>query len=446
MAQAKRTLRELLAGQVEWRSTGSLRPYPDNPRRHPDDQIEALGRSISKFGWARPIGIDGSGTILFGHGCYEAARRLALAEVPTLTLTGLSEAEKRALMIADNRLAEESDWDPDLLVLHFKELLEIDFDVELTGFSTGQIDILLDGAPKESCAQDPDDVLDSALQGPPVTVLNDCWKLGAHGLICGDARLAVSYQALLGGTRAQMVVTDPPYNVKIEGHARGRSRKKQREFAMASGEMTDAQFTVFLESTMALVIASSEDGSIHYWFMDWRHLPQLLGASGPLYTEWKNLLVWRKSNAGQGSFYRSHHELIAVFKLGNAPHINNFGLGADGRYRTNVLDYPGGMTPDHKRREELEMHPTVKPVALIADLMRDCSRRNGLILDPFGGSGTTLLAAERTGRRARVIEIDPLYVDLSIRRWQRQTGAQAIHVETGRTFDDIAAEREVDHG
>jgi DNA modification methylase len=189
---------------------------------------------------------------------------------------------------------------------------------------------------------------------------------------------------------------------------------------------------------MSRAIEFSTNGSIHYWCMDWRHLPELLRAGLPLYTEWKNLVVWKKANAGQGSFYRSHHELIAVFKAGTGPHINNFGLGSEGRYRTNVLEYPGGATPDAKRQEELQMHPTVKPVPLIADLMKDCSRRNGLVLDLFGGSGTALLAAEETGRRARVIELDPLYVDLAVRRWQRHTGGEAIHGPSGRTFDEMA--------
>jgi DNA modification methylase len=210
---------------------------------------------------------------------------------------------------------------------------------------------------------------------------------------------------------------------------------------MASGEMSDARFGEFLETVMSRAVAFSVDGSIHYWFMDWRHLPILLKAATPLYSDWKNLLVWRKSNAGQGSFYRSQHELIAVFKAGNASHINNFGLGSNGRYRTNVLDYAGGSSLSAKRKEELDIHPTVKPVALIADLIRDCSHRNGLILDPFGGSGTAILAAERSGRIARVIEIDPVYVDVAIDRWQRSTGATATHAATGKTFAKMKAER-----
>jgi DNA modification methylase len=238
-----------------------------------------------------------------------------------------------------------------------------------------------------------------------------------------------------------MISTDPPFNVPIDGNATGHGTVHHREFAMASGEMSAAAFIAFLECFLRFVIRSSRDGAIHYIFIDWRHLFELLSAALPLYTEWKNLLVWNKHNGGLGSFYRSKHELITVFKSGTKVHINNFGLGARGRYRTNVLDYPGVNSFHPARQGDLELHPTVKPVALIADLIRDCSRRNGVILDPFGGSGTTILAAERTGRVARVIELDPLYVDLTIRRWQNATGLLARHIDTGVGFTDIEAKR-----
>jgi DNA modification methylase len=238
-----------------------------------------------------------------------------------------------------------------------------------------------------------------------------------------------------------MMVTDPPYNVRINGHAVGRGKTRHREFSMAAGEMSEEGYTAFLAKSIQHAIAFSIEGSIHYLFTDWRHLPEFLAAARPLYAEWKNLLVWNKSNAGQGSFYRSKHELIGVFKNGTAPHVNNFGLGAKGRYRANVLDYPSVNCLHPARRGELDLHPTVKPVALIADLILDCSRRNGIILDPFVGSGTTILAAERTGRVARVIELDPLYVDLAVRRWERTTGIAAWHAEFGLSFIDIAAQR-----
>jgi DNA modification methylase len=345
-------------------------------------------------------------------------------------------------VIADNRLPERAVWDFDLLKGHFKELIDIDFEVELTGFSTGEIDLLIDGASTKDKTDPADDPAGFAVDGPAVSQPGDLWELGRHLLICGNALAEEPYARVMQGDLAQMVLTDPPYNVRIGGHAMGRGKIHHREFPMASGEMSEAQFLRFLEQYIRWVIRFSGNGSIHYHFMDWRHLPDLLGAARPLYSEWKNLLVWNKTNGGQGSFYRSQHELIGAFKNGTAPHINNFGLGAKGRYRTNVLTYPGvnGLHP--ARSGDLALHPTVKPVALIADLIRDCSRRNGVILDPFGGSGTTLLAAERTGRVARIIELDPLYVDVAIRRFEKITGIAARHAGTSLTLTELTAQRQ----
>jgi DNA modification methylase len=432
-----------LTDKVAWVAIGDLKPFPENPRQHPEAQIARLMRSIEQV-WTNPILIDETGTILAGHGRWEAARRLGRADVPTLTIGGLSAAEKRAVVIADNRLPEQAVWDFDLLRGHFKGLIHIDFDVELTGFSTGEIDLLLDGKPGPATNDPADDLTGFRLDGPAVSEPGDVWELGRHRLVCADALQSTSYAALLRSERAQTLVTDPPYNVPISGHAMGRGKVRHREFKMASGEMSEEAFTGFLATFIRQAIAASSDGSIHYVFIDWRHLPELLAAGRPLYTEWKNLLVWNKTNAGQGSFYRQKHELVCVFKNGAAPHINNFGLGAQGRYRTNVLDYPSVNSLHPARRGELDLHPTVKPVALVADLIRDCSRRNGIILDPFGGSGTTILAAERAGRVARVIELDPLYVDVALRRWEQTTGIRARHAGLGLTFSQTAAKRGID--
>jgi DNA modification methylase len=428
-----------LTDRVVWRAIGELREFPGNPRCHPERQIASLMRSINRV-WTNPILIDEAGTILAGHGRLEAAKRLGMAEVPTVTISGLSAAEKKAVVIADNRLPEQAVWDFDLLRSHFKNLIELDFDVELTGFSTGEVDLLIDGSTEPSTTDPADDLADLPT-GPPVSQLGDVWDLGRHRVVCGDALNAQAYERLLQSELAEMVVTDPPFNVRIDGNVTGHGKVHHREFPMASGAMPAAAFIAFLECFLRFVIRSSRDGAIHYIFIDWRHLLELLSSAIPLYTEWKNLLVWNKHNGGLGSFYRSKHELIAVFKSGTKPHINNFGLGARGRYRTNVLDYPGVNSFHPARKGDLELHPTVKPVALIADLIRDCSRRNGIILDPFGGSGTTILAAERTGRVARVIELDPLYVDLTIRRWQNATGLLARHIDTGVGFADIEVKR-----
>lgn len=436
----QKQISEHLGTCVDWRDIEELKPFPNNPRTHPETQINALMRSIS-HGWTTPILVDENSTILCGNGRWKAARRLGLRSVPTLTLSGLTDAKKRAIVISDNKLPEGAVWDIPTLQAHFKNLIDIDYDLELTGFSTGEIDILLDG-PDRSITNDlADDIGSDFLQGPAVSQPGDIWELGRHRILCGDALKLESYQLLLGRERAQMVVTDPPFNVRIQGHAGGRGRIRHREFVMASGEMNESEFVAFLEAAIGRAIAFSENGSIHYWFIDWRHNYDLQRAARCQYSELKNILVWNKTNAGQGSLYRSKHELIAVYKSGSAPHVNNVQLGAKGRYRTNVLDYPGGMNPGAKRQNELEMHPTVKPVALIADLIRDCSRRNGVVLDPFGGSGTLALAAERTGRVARVIEIDPIYVDVAVGRWERITGQTARHAETDETFAEMRNER-----
>jgi DNA modification methylase len=420
---------------VVWRPVSELKKFPGNARRHPESQIAGLMRNIRRF-WTNPILVDETGTVLAGHGRLEAAKRLGMMEVPTVTVGGLSDAEKRAVVIADNRLPEQAVWDFDLLRGHFRDLIKFDFDVELTGFSTGEIDLLIDGSQHPQAADPADDVTGLDANAPAVCQLGDIWELGRHRLVCGDAQRGETYERLLRGELADMMITDPPYNIRIAGHAMGRGKVRHREFPMASGEMSPAAFRAFLDRFIRCAINVSRDGAIHYVFMDWRHLHELLGAALPLYSEWKNLLVWNKANAGQGSFYRSKHELIAVLKSGTGSHINNFRLGGQGRYRTNVLDYPSVNSLDPARRGDLELHPTVKPIALIADLMRDCSRRNGIVLDPFGGSGTTILAAERAGRIARVAELDPLYVDVAIRRWQKATSLPARHAETGIAFAD----------
>jgi DNA modification methylase len=438
LARARRGLMK----QIIWRAVSSLKPYPKNPRQHPEAQIAALMKTIRRV-WTVPILIDEAGTILAGHLRLEVAKRLGMTEVPTITILGLSDSEKRAVVIADNRLPEQAVWDFDVLREHFTELINLDFDVELSGFSTGEIDLILDSNPGRESSDAADDIRGFVLDGPTISKVGDLWQLGRHHLFCGSALERHAYECLMRGDLAQMGLTDPPYNVPIARHAMGRGKIRHREFKQAAGEMSPAEFIQFLERFIRQAITFSRNGSIHYIFMDWRHLPELLTAARPLYSEWKNLLVWNKDNAGQGSLYRGKHELIAVLKNGTAPHINNIALGANGRYRTNVLDYPSVNSLHPARRGDLELHPTVKPVALIADLVRDCSKRNGIILDPFGGSGTTILAAERTDRIGRLIELDPLYVDVAIRRWEKVTGIPARHAESGLSFEQVGAERGV---
>ena len=274
-----------------------------------------------------------------------------------------------------------------------------------------------------------------------VSQAGDLWSLGEHRLLCGDARDAAAFRRLMGDSRAQMVFADPPYNVRIDGNVCGSGAIRHDEFVMASGEMSEVEYTEFLTTVCCNIVANSTDGSIHYICIDWRHLYELLTAARGAGMELKNVCVWNKDNAGMGTFYRSKHELVCVFKSGTAPQINNFELGQQGRYRTNVWDYPGANSFRKGRMEDLSMHPTVKPVALFADAIKDCSRRRAIVLDCFVGSGTTVIAAEQTGRRAYAMELDPRYVDTTIRRWQDYTGDVAIHLETGSTFAELATKR-----
>jgi DNA modification methylase len=433
-----------LSERVVWRPIGELKSFPGNPRRHPEAQIARLVRSIERV-WTNPLLIDEAGTILAGHARLEAAKRLGRTQVPTVTLAGLSESEKSAVVIADNSLPEQAVWDFDLLRKHFENLIVLDFEVELTGFSTGEIDLVMDSKPAAGAIDPADDQTAFALEGPAVSQFGDVWQLGRHRLICADVVSGDCYGQLLQGDLAQMVITDPPYNVLIDGHATGRGKVRHRERRMAPGEISEPTLTKSLERSIRWVITFSQSGSIHYIFVDWRHLPDLLNVARPLYAEWKDLLVWNKSNAVRGSLYGSKHELIAVFKNGAGPHIQNFGRG-NGRHRANVLDYAGANSLNAGGQAELDVHRTEKPVDLIADLIRDCSRRNGIILDPFGGSGTTIVAAEQAGRVARVIELDPLNVDAAIRRWEGTTGIPVQHAEINLSFAALGAQREVGSG
>jgi len=416
-----------------------LQPYRGNARTHSRHQIQQIARSIERFGFTNPVLVSDAGEIIAGHGRVQAAKLLGWSRVPTIKLFHLSAAEQRAYVLADNKLALNAGWDRETLAIELQGLIEVGFDVELTGFSLAEIDVTIDDAR----AADPTstDRQEDALvqtQGPVVTRPGDLWQLGRHRLLCGDSQDRSAFEHLMAGATADLVFTDPPYNVPIEGHVCGAGAIKHREFAFASGEMSEAQFTAFLQESLGNAAAVMRDGAIAYVCMDWRHIGELLAAGKATFTELKNLIVWNKTNAGMGTFYRSKHELIFVFKHGAAKHTNSFGLGETGRYRSNVWDYPGVSSLGADRASELAMHPTVKPVALIADAIRDCSRRGEIVLDCFGGSGSTLIAAEKTGRCARLIEFDPLYCDTIVRRWQTYSGKQIICAATGESFEDCA--------
>ncbi|RTL51180.1 MAG: DNA methylase N-4 [Rhodocyclaceae bacterium] len=426
-------------------SPSTLAPWPGNPRVHSDKQLAKLKASIGKFGFTTPVLTDENKVILSGHGRVSAAIQLGLTEIPIRTIQGLTEPQKRAYVLADNKLAELSKWDDTLLANELRLLFDADIEIEITGFSTAEIDLVID-PPDKASAHDPDDQL---TEGPPINPVSrpgDLWQLGPHRLFCGDALDLASYQILMGNEVAQMVMSDPPFNVAISKHVCGNGKVQHEEFLQASGEMSPAEFTDFLSKAMACTHTYSQDGAIHFYCMDWAHIREIQDAALPHFGAPKQLCVWTKDNGGMGTFYRSQHELVFVFKKGKSPHINNFELSQHGRYRTNVWSYPGVNTFTGKGFELLKLHPTVKPVSLIADAIRDCSHRKGIVLDPFAGSGTIFLAAERTGRIARGMELDPKYVDVAIGRWQRKTGQSAVLSATGQPWEAVQAERLADLG
>ena len=427
---------------IEMRAPGRLKPFSGNARRHSRKQVQQIANSIRRFGFTNPVLVSDEGEIIAGHGRVEAAKLLGLESVPTLKLSHLSEPERRAYVLADNKLALNAGWDQEVLAFELQALVDLDFDVSLTGFSPAEIDLTLEAA-RDANAKSRGDRADEvpALAKDAVSRPGDVWVLGRHRVICGDARRREVYDQLLEGEKVDLIFTDPPYNVAIDGNVTGKGLVTHREFAMGAGEMSKADFIDFLTVTLRAQARCAREGAIAFVAMDWRHMGELLAAGTEVFSELKNLCVWNKTNAGLGSFYRSKHELVFVFKVGQGPHTNTFGLGAEGRYRTNVWDCAGVSGGGRARAEALAMHPTVKPVALVADAIRDCSRRGDTVLDGFGGSGTTLIAAEQCGRAARLIEIDPLYVDTIVRRFERVTGKDVTLAGNGATFDEVEEAR-----
>ncbi|MEM1389737.1 MAG: DNA methyltransferase [Pseudomonadota bacterium] len=414
-------------------AVNALKPNPQNARTHSKKQIQQIAESIKTFGFNNPVLIDADNNIIAGHGRLEAAKLLELKDVPVLRIEHMSDEQKRFYVIADNQLALNAGWDETILAGEFEALLEYDFDVTLTGFDMGQIDQLIEALVVDTGAgREADDVPDVE-DGPAITQPGDVWQIGDHRLICGDALKAETYKALMDGAKADMVFTDPPYNVPIDGHVSGLGKNQHSDFAMASGEMSSEEFQGFLSGSFAQMAKVSRSGSIHFICMDWRHAGELIAAGHKTYSELKNICVWVKSNGGMGSLYRSRHELVFVFKAGKAKHKNNVQLGKHGRNRTNVWEYAGANSFGETRDQDLALHPTVKPLEMVKDAILDCSNRGGIVLDAFGGSGTTLLAAHRVGRKGYLIEIDPAYCDVILRRCV-QAGLEPVHVETGESF------------
>jgi len=427
--------------KITYYDPAKLQPRAKNPRTHSKRQIQQIAASIKQFGFVNPVLVDGSDGIIAGHGRVEAAKLLGMTDVPVIRVDHLTPTQIRAYVIADNKLAENAGWDRALLALELQELsVDLNFDVTMTGFETGEIDLLIQDLDQQK-PDEADEVPELDRTSPAISRPGDLWRIGNHRLLCGDSLNKNDYVKLLGSTRAQMVFTDPPYNVAIAGNVSGLGKTKHPEFAMASGEMTPDEFTKFLQTSLTRLVEFSTDGSIHFICMDWRHLRELSDAGLKTYHELKNLCVWSKTNAGMGSLYRSQHELVFVFKNGNGPHINNVELGRFGRNRTNVWTYAGQNSLGGDRDKELAMHPTVKPVALIADAILDCSKRGCAVLDGFAGSGSTLIAAEKAGRHGFGIEIDPHYVDNIVRRFEAVYGICARLDESSLDFTAVTRAR-----
>lgn len=423
---------------ISHRSVCSLQPAPENARLHSEKQIAQIAKSIAAFGYNVPILIDKESKVLAGHGRLAACQLLGWKEVPTITLDHLTPEQARAFMIADNRLSDTSTWDDTLLATQLKFLSEADinFDLDAIGFEMAEIDLRIQGL--NTSAEDEEEPL-PATPGSAVTQLGDLWHLGQHRLLCGNALEVESYSKLLNGIAVSAVFTDPPFNVAIQGHVSGKGSIRHNEFAMASGEMSVEEFTAFLTTALSRLKKNTKPGAILFLCMDWRHIRELTDAAIQNNLVMQNLCVWDKGVGGMGSLYRSQHELVFVYKAGNVPHTNNVQLGKFGRNRTNVWPYAGANSFARKTDEGnlLALHPTVKPIALVADALLDASLRGESVLDPFMGSGTTILAAEQTGRIAYGIELDPHYVDVAIQRWQRKTGQKAVHALSGKLFDDL---------
>lgn len=426
--------------RIEYLPINSLKAGPNRTRKHSRRQLKELARAIREHGFLVPVVIYGDNVLATGNARVEAAAAAGLSEVPVVRADHLSDEQMRLFALADNKLAEGAEWDLDAVRAEFADIAVIapELDLDSSGFCIAERDIIF-GRHRTDELADLDDAPAPA-KSPPISRVGDRYRLGRHTLVCGDATDEAVLAAAVGGRQVRTVASDLPYNVRIAGNVSGLGEHKHREFAMASGEMSKSQFIDFLARAITGTRPYLIDGAILYLFMDWRHLPELVQASARSELAYLNLLVWAKTNAGMGSFYRSAHELIGVFKHGEAPHRNNVNLGRDGRNRTNVLHYPGANTFAKGRKKALELHPTVKPVALMADLILDSSGPGELILDPFGGSGTTLIAVEKTERTACLVELDPGYVDVT-RRFEELTGVDAVHEESGLPFAQLAAQR-----
>jgi DNA modification methylase len=432
---------------IEYIHPSKLKPHPANARRHPKKQIRQIANSITSLGFRGAIIVNAENTILAGHGRCEAAVLLGLQRVPCIRAVGLTEAEELAYLLGDNRIAETSVWDLPVLannfevLLHELPLLQTPLDIDITGFQMGEVDAALHYN-KGSAAEPEEGFSYKSADAQSISQRGDLWCLGKHRLLCGDACDAVDVATLSAGYKAEMVLADSPFNVKVQGHVGGRGKRKHAEFRFASGEMSDSEFREFLRRAIGLLSEACKPGGMLYLFIDWRHVEVMCEVGRTLGLGLRNIIVWNKTTPGQGSFYRSAHEFVVLFqKPGDKP-VNNVQLGRFGRSRSNVWTYapPNKFARSGNAAAE---HPTPKPIGMCAEAILDATNRKGIVLDTFLGSGTTLLAAEKVGRICHGMELEPRYCDLAIERWQEFTGQDAILTSSGLTYGEVAAERTV---
>ena len=415
---------------------GEVHPSLRKLRKLDPAHVREVAASISALGFCDPLLIGRGNELLSGEIRYTAARQMGLERVPCIRIDHLNAEEQRVLRLAVNRLSEKGQWDLDALKVEFEELIVADAPIEVSGFAFDEIDQILLGDGAEGLEDGP---LEPEPAATPISRLGDIFQLGLYRIVCADATDPQSFLRVMGeGEVGRLVLTDEPYNVAITGNV---TKGRHREFAMAPGEMSAAEYLAFNEAWMRAVLPHLCDGGLLGTFIDWRGYPTANAAATKLGLAPLNLIVWAKTNAGMGSLYRSQHELMPLFKKGSAPHVNNVELGKGGRWRSNVWTYPGASSLGSDARRGLKDHPTVKPTAMLEDALLDISNRGDLVIDPFLRSGSTLIAAEKTGRVGRGVELDPLYIDVIIRRYEQTTGGSARLADTGETFQALAARR-----
>lgn len=430
---------------VEYVAAALLKPDPRPQRKHGQRQLANLTGALARFDIVRPLLITDDNVVLDGNAVLEAAKRLGHETIPVIRVSGFTPNELRALQMSLNRIGEHAQWDEAVLRADFIALMadpDIDISLDFTGFDQ----VFVDGLTLVDDTLQVQDEVPELGVGDPVTRTGDIWICGKHRILCGDSRDGGVYRRMVGELKVRLTLTDPPYNVAIAGNVSGLGKQKHGEFAMASGEMTRAEFIEFQRVVFDHCREASLDGALLYAFIDGRHVADQIVAGEAVFGELKQLVVWVKDNAGMGAFYRSRHELLTIWKTGEAPHVNTFGLGATGRYRTNVWEYAGYSSLGAGRDDALSWHPTVKPLPMIIDAILDVTHQGEVVLDPFGGSGTTLIAAERTNRIARLIEIDPKYVDVTLHRFIAEAGEEPVLAETGEAFSAVQSRRQSETG